>query len=68
MHWGEVYGSLAVPHLGQPRSKYMQTGVCKDCGMCVYLDEDPTPNGIDIGGKAVALNCPKLNPNYKETE
>jgi len=30
---------------------------CANCGMTAYADSNPTPNGIDIGGKAVALNC-----------
>jgi hypothetical protein len=30
---------------------------CKTCGMGVYVDGHPAPNGIDIHGEAVALNC-----------
>lgn len=30
---------------------------CKRCGMRVYVDPNPAPNGIDISGEAVALNC-----------
>ena len=30
---------------------------CKVCGMEVCLDDDPAPNGIEIGGEAVALHC-----------
>ena len=30
---------------------------CKNCNMEVVVDTKPLPNGIDIGGKAVALNC-----------
>lgn len=30
---------------------------CQDCGMEVYVDSRPMPNGIDIHGDAVADNC-----------
>lgn len=30
---------------------------CAECGMTVRADAHPAPNGIDIGGPAVALNC-----------
>lgn len=30
---------------------------CKVCGYEVVVDTKPAPNGIDIGGKAVALTC-----------
>jgi hypothetical protein len=31
--------------------------LCLDCSMGAYVDTAPPPNGIDISGKAVALNC-----------
>lgn len=31
--------------------------VCKKCGMETFVDAKPAPNGIDISGQAVALNC-----------
>lgn len=31
---------------------------CYDCHMEVQCLTDPMPNQIDIGGEAVALNCP----------
>ena len=30
---------------------------CKRCGKGVWTDTRPMPNGIDISGEAVALNC-----------
>ena len=30
---------------------------CRRCGMQVVVNTRPTPNGIDIGGEAVALDC-----------
>ncbi len=32
--------------------------ICQTCGAYVQVDSNPPPNGIDIGGNAVALNCP----------
>ena len=31
--------------------------VCSRCGRGVQYDTTPPPNGIDIGGEAVAVNC-----------
>ena len=36
---------------------YCQTG----CGMGAFVDTKPSANGIDIHGRAVALNCPNAN-------
>lgn len=33
--------------------------VCSDCEAYVQVDTRPAPNGIDIGGTAIALNCTK---------
>ena len=33
--------------------------VCKVCGKGAVIDLDPPPNGIAIGGEAVAVNCTK---------
>ena len=30
---------------------------CPDCGLDASIDTRPAPNGIDIGGPAVALSC-----------
>ena len=30
---------------------------CKKCGMEVSVYPSPAPNGIDIGGNAVAVSC-----------
>lgn len=30
---------------------------CKDCGMTVFINDNPVPNDIEISGEAVALNC-----------
>lgn len=42
-------------HHGEHRS--IVVGVCIRCEMPVSCDTKPQPNGIDIGGEAVALNC-----------
>lgn len=31
--------------------------ICQDCGKWAGFDTDPEPNGIEIGGEAVAVNC-----------
>jgi hypothetical protein len=31
--------------------------VCRVCGKSVAISTNPPPNGIDIGGEAVALGC-----------
>lgn len=38
-----------------PHSAY---STCKICGARVDINTTPAPNQIDIGGTAVALNCP----------
>jgi len=35
----------------------IQHGSCDTCGLEVQICTNPMPNGIDIGGEAVALNC-----------
>ena len=30
---------------------------CRDCGMDADANDRPMPNGIDIGGPLVAMNC-----------
>jgi hypothetical protein len=34
-------------------------GICRHCTMYVQCDTTPQSNGIDIGGTAVALSCPR---------
>jgi hypothetical protein len=41
---------------GEGRSLY--NGTCTRCGGWVQCNTNPLPNGIDIGGSAVALTCP----------
>jgi len=35
----------------------LMDGICKNCGMEVQCCDNPRPNGIDIGGEALALTC-----------
>ena len=39
------------------KGRTTQSGICHDCLKSVYLDTMPPPNGIDVSGEAVALNC-----------
>lgn len=34
-----------------------QVSYCKTCGAHVQVNDRPPPNGVDISGEAVALNC-----------
>ena len=38
-------------------SGHLAEAICRDCGAYVQVDTNPAPNGIDIGGTAVAINC-----------
>jgi hypothetical protein len=33
--------------------------VCRVCGAEVQVDPNPAPNGSDISGDAVSVNCPQ---------
>jgi len=37
-----------------------QQGDCTKCPAWVDIDSNPLPNGIDIGGPAIALDCPAV--------
>ncbi len=34
---------------------------CTKCGLGVWVNTHPAPNGIDISGEAVAMGCEKVN-------
>jgi hypothetical protein len=38
-------------------NKNVAENICLNCGKWVQVDCAPMPNGIDIGGPAVALGC-----------
>ena len=42
-------------------NRHAGTAKCKICGAYASFNTYPPPNGIDIGGDAVALNCPVKN-------
>lgn len=54
MVWEEAYYSTWA-------GSNIQVGICKYCRMEVLLTEKPRPNGIDLGGEALALNCTYFN-------
>ena len=43
------------PFFGERTS--IQDGKCRVCGAPVQIDVSPLPNGIDMGGEALAMNC-----------
>ena len=48
-----------VPSKYNNTKRETQPAYCEYCGMEVFIDTKPAPNSIDIGGEAVALNCPE---------
>ena len=52
---GHRLGKWDTRH-GESRS--LANNECIGCGAWVQCNTRPQPNGIDIGGTAVALNCP----------
>ena len=38
-------------------SKHSRESICKKCGAGVTVDAKPARNGIEIGGRAVAVQC-----------
>lgn len=57
--------ALACKRRGHSMSRFISlsdkraVSTCLNCKMEVHVDTHPMPNGIDIGGEAVALNCRK---------
>ena len=51
-HKMESLGFVVNPH-GRIRGGY----TCEKCGKWAGYDTQPEPNGVDIGGEAVALGC-----------
>lgn len=37
---------------------------CRVCKAFIQCETHPAPNGIDIGGSAVAVNCPEEKDRY----
>lgn len=39
----------------------VQNAQCTCCGRGARIDTNPPPNGVDISGEAVALNCERAD-------
>lgn len=57
-------GSLIVSAINRGHGPFRRRSIergntftCTTCGMEAGTDHNPPPNGIDIGGEMVALNC-----------
>jgi hypothetical protein len=50
-HTMEAWVMLALP------GRIVHDAKCQVCGAWVRVDPAPPPNGIDVGGPAVAVNC-----------
>jgi len=46
----------------------LSVSVCKICEMEVAVIPHPSPNGIEIGGEAVALHCPGVSSCLEEDD
>lgn len=51
LSWRNVYGRADGPK--------SQSATCRKCGAGLTVEQSPAPNGIEIGGPAVAVNCGK---------
>lgn len=49
LNWGAPYGRAGGP--------WSVSCKCRNCGMEGLASESPAPNGIDIGGQVVAMDC-----------
>lgn len=50
-------GHVLKPFLRGEYNTEVFVSVCRHCEMGAVVDPDPAPNGIDISGRAVAMNC-----------
>jgi transcription elongation factor Elf1 len=55
---GHKMSKFAIWH---GESKSIANSSCKKCGAWVQCNTRPLPNGIDLGGPAVAVNCGNYN-------
>jgi len=56
--WGHEI-KWQTPYHGESRSN--QLGQCTICDAYVAIHTKPYPNEIEIGGSAVAMNCPYID-------
>lgn len=50
-------GHRMTPFATLYEQRHIAESVCEKCEAYVQVNAKPAPNGIDIGGTAVALNC-----------
>lgn len=50
--------NMRVFHWDRTLDRWRGFSTCRECGMYVQVLTHPMPNDIDIGGEAVATNCP----------
>lgn len=55
-------GKAAAAKRGHDVTFRQAVGNCTRCGYEVVVMLDPPANGVDIGGEAVALDCPHIWP------
>ena len=55
--------SMEFPQIVKVVGRTCFDSTCSICGAELRVDPTPPPNGIDISGTAVALNCP-IDPRW----
>ena len=55
--WDDVHDRARSTN-SETSPRLTQLGKCRNCSAWVSIDTHPMPNGIDICGSAVAINCP----------
>ena len=55
--------SMEFPKIVEVAGRTCFDSTCSICGAELRVDPTPPPNGIDISGTAVALNCP-IDPRW----
>jgi hypothetical protein len=58
LKWARIRDS--APHTAMHSGRIIVSAECRHCGASVTIDTAPPANGIDIGGSAVATNCPPM--------
>ena len=51
------HNMYASSQIWSVKGRIIKTYSCKNCEMTATIDTKPSPNDIDLGGSALALNC-----------
>ncbi len=56
---GHILGPWKSNLIFQTKKRAVELSICIYCGEWAEVDTCPLPNGIDVGGTAVAVECSK---------